>query len=186
MKNRFSLLCSAALLLASSVCAQTEVRMDMYVPLFNSGEWYDSQNFESWEPGQNPEENFFISRVRPRERFVNEKTQVYPAEDAKGKKVLWWMPISNGDWTLNLPSYTMRNDIFSMWSYLDVHGGWNQPMLRSSGTFGDVCHKNGVRNSVLVFFDSGSTIDYTKPSQNAPSKFFACGKTGEDVPLLWN
>lgn len=173
MKNRFSLLCSAALLLASSVCAQTEVRMDMYVPLFNSGEWYDSQNFESWEPGQNPEENFFISRVRPRERFVNEKTQVYPAEDAKGKKVLWWMPISNGDWTLNLPSYTMRNDIFSMWSYLDVHGGWNQPMLRSSGTFGDVCHKNGVRNSVLVFFDSGSTIDYTKPSQNAPSKFFA-------------
>ena len=88
MKNRFSLLCSAALLLASSVCAQTEVRMDMYVPLFNSGEWYDSQNFESWEPGQNPEENFFISRVRPRERFVNEKTQVYPAEDAKGKKVL--------------------------------------------------------------------------------------------------
>ena len=46
MKNRFSLLCSAALLLASSVCAQTEVRMDMYVPLFNSGEWYDSQNFE--------------------------------------------------------------------------------------------------------------------------------------------
>ena len=52
MKNRFSLLCSAALLLASSVCAQTEVRMDMYVPLFNSGEWYDSQNFESWEPGQ--------------------------------------------------------------------------------------------------------------------------------------
>lgn len=173
MKNRFSLLCSAALLLASSVCAQTEVRMDMYVPLFNSGEWYDSQNFESWEPGQNPEENFFISRVRRRERFVNEKTQVYPAEDAKGKKVLWWMPISNGDWTLNLPSYTMRNDIFSMWSYLDVHGGWNQPMLRSSGTFGDVCHKNGVRNSVLVFFDSGSTIDYTKPSQNAPSKFFA-------------
>ena len=97
MKNRFSLLCSAALLLASSVCAQTEVRMDMYVPLFNSGEWYDSQNFESWEPGQNPEENFFISRVRPRERFVNEKTQVYPAEDAKGKKVLWWMPVSNGD-----------------------------------------------------------------------------------------
>ena len=47
MKNRFSLLCSAALLLASSVCAQTEVRMDMYVPLFNSGEWYDSQNSES-------------------------------------------------------------------------------------------------------------------------------------------
>lgn len=73
MKNRFSLLCSAALFAASSVCAQTEVRMDMYVPLFNSGEWYDSQNFESWEPGQNPEENFFISRVRPRERFVNEK-----------------------------------------------------------------------------------------------------------------
>lgn len=99
---------------------------------------------------------------------------MYPAEDAKGKKVLWWMPISNGDWTLNLPSYSMRNDIFSMWSYLDVHGGWNQPMLRSSGTFGDVCHKNGVRNSVLVFFDSGSTIDYTKPSQNAPSKFLPC------------
>ena len=143
--------------------------MDMYVPLFNSGEWYDSQNFESWEPGQNPEENFFISRVRPRERFVNEKTQVYPAEDAKGKKVLWWMPISNGDWTLNLPSYTMRNDIFSMWSYLDVHGGWNQPMLRSSGTFGDVCHKNGVRNSVLVFFDSGSTIDYTCLLYTSPS-----------------
>ena len=115
MRNKFKLL-SAALLLASTAFAQTEVPMSMYVPLFESGVWYDSQNFEQWVPGQNPEENFFISRVRPRERFVNVNTQAYPEEDANGKKVLWWMPISNGDWTLNLPSYTMRNDIFSLWS----------------------------------------------------------------------
>ncbi len=172
MRNKFKLL-SAALLLVSTAFAQTEVPMSMYVPLFESGVWYDSQNFEQWVPGQNPEENFFISRVRPRERFVNVNTQAYPEEDANGKKVLWWMPISNGDWTLNLPSYTMRNDIFSLWSYLDVHGGWNQPMLRSSGTFSDVCHKNGVRNTVLVFFDSSGYIDYTNPNANSVSKFFS-------------
>lgn len=172
MKNKFGLFCCAALV-AGSTFAQTEVPMEQYVPLYPEGKsWYS--DFETWEPGQNVDENFFISRVRPRQRFTNDKTQVYPGVDANGKKVLWWMPISNGNWSLNLPSYSMRNDIFSLWSYLDVHGGWNQSMVRSSGTFGDVCHKNGVKNTVVIFFDQiGSTIDYTQPGKNEPSRYFS-------------
>lgn len=41
------------------------------------------------------------------------------------------MPISNRAIGHCCRLAAMRNDS-SMWSYLDVHGGWNQPMLRSS------------------------------------------------------
>lgn len=173
MKNKFYLFCCAAML-AGAASAQTEIPIEEYAPLYPTGtNWYSS--FETWEPGQYVDDNFFISRVRPRDRFVNAKTQVYPAESANGKKVLWWMPISNGgSFSLNMPTYSMRNDIFSLWSYLDVHGGWNQGMIRSCGGFGDACHKNGVKNTVVIFFDQiGSIIDYTKPNTNEPSKYFS-------------
>lgn len=169
--RKLSVACGLGVLSLAAV-AQTEVPMDMYVPMFDKGTtWVDM--LENWTPGQNPEEEFFISHVRPLERFYNQQTQVYPEVDPKGKKVMWWMPITNGGWSLNLPSYTMRNDNFSMWSYLDVHGGWNQPIFRSSGTFTDVCHKNGVKNTVVIFFDSSQMIDYTKPSSNEPSRYFS-------------
>lgn len=171
MKKNLFIACGVALL-SGNMVAQTEISFEQYGSL-NPGDtkWYD--NFESWQPGQIIDENFFVSRVRPQNRFFNANTQVYPQLDAKGKKVLWWMPISNGNWSLNMPSHTMRNDNFSLWSYIDVHGGWNQPMINSSGTFSDICHKNGVRNTVVMFFDQiGSTIDYTKPAANEPSKYF--------------
>lgn len=172
MKKKLSFACGLALL-SGNMFAQTEIIFEQYGSL-NPGntQWYD--NLESWEPGKIVDENFFVSRVRPKKRFVNSNSQVYPQLEATGKKVLWWMPISNGNWYLNMPSHTMRNDIFSLWSYLDIHGGWNQSMINNSGTFSDVCHKNGVRNTVVMFFDRvGGIIDHTKPNTNEPSKYFS-------------
>ncbi|MEG1998637.1 MAG: hypothetical protein RR015_01310, partial [Bacteroidales bacterium] len=87
-------------------------------------------------------ENFFISRVKPRDRFVFTKTQVKESLNP-ARKLLWWCPIGEANWNA-LPTYFFGGEVFSMWSYTDIYGDWTAPFVSIPGAFLDACHKNGV------------------------------------------
>lgn len=112
--------------------------------------------FRDWEPGKEltEDDNFYISRVKIKDRFVNTATQVDP-EMTQDRKFCLWTPMGISDtYWQTLPRYVLDGDNFGMWSYLDYQGGWSLPWVRVPGSFSDVAHKNGVTNGCLIFFDS--------------------------------
>lgn len=125
-----------------------------------------AEYFPTWEPGKalSEDENFFISRVKIKERFVNRNTQVIPSnENNNQRKMSMCVPMGISDtYWQTLPRYVMDGDNFGMWSYIDSQGGWSQPWIRTVGAYSDVCHKNGVANSGGVMF-----IDATAGSQSS-------------------
>ena len=106
---------------------------------------------KTWEDA-----NFFISRVKPKTRFFNTNTQVYPGltqwsttnTGGTDKRVEFWVPIGTENRSgvkLNaLPDGVFDGEVFSMWSYIDNYGNWNAPFGFTPGVFADVAHKNGV------------------------------------------
>lgn len=138
--------------------AQNIPTHESYVLPFDEGKSKPfSQYFRDWEPGTplSEDENFYISRVPLKKRFVNTATQVDP-NMAQDRKFCMWTPMGISDtyWQA-LPRYVFDGDNFSMWSYLDFQGGWSLPWVRVPGAYSDVTHRNGVGNSGgLVFFDS--------------------------------
>lgn len=112
--------------------------------------------FETWEPGVplTEDDNFFISRVKQRARFVDTNTQVNP-EMTQDRKMCWWCPIGISDksWSA-IPRYILNADNFSMWQYLDIHGDWSDGWIRVPAAFSDAAHRNGVENGCILFFDS--------------------------------
>ena len=136
---------------------------EQYVSMGSEKAWY--QAYQNWTPGTAlyngtdaaENEQFFISRVKPRERFVFTKTQV--KEDLNPeRKLLWWCPLgvaNNGNWN-GLPSYYFGGEVYSMWSYTDIYGNWTAPMIQAPAAFLDVCHKNGVRSGVVASVPFGA------------------------------
>ena len=115
-----------------------------------------SKYFPLWKPGTklSEDENFFISRVRMHDRFVNTATQVDP-EVTQDRKFSLCTPMGISDtYWQQLPRYVADGDNFSMWSYLDSYCGWSLSWIRVPGAFGDVAHKNGVPNGCTLFIDS--------------------------------
>ncbi len=124
-----------------------------YVQQWNGGTGKLTVKGETWE-----DENFFVSRVKPKARFYNTASQVYPsmtqydaASNPTGtdKRYLWWVPIGDcpgdGSYHTNaLPNGIYDGEVFSMWSYIDHYGNWTSPWGWSPGAFADVAHKNGV------------------------------------------
>lgn len=107
---------------------------------------------KAWQPGtqMSPDDNFFISRVRPRARFVNTATQVNPALTPEvDKKLIYWVPIGTPPHNA-LPSDQFDSDVFSMWSYVTHFGNWSTPMARIPGNFSDAAHRNGVGVSPVL------------------------------------
>lgn len=100
----------------------------------------------NWNPGSkvSEDDNFYISRVKPRLRFRNAATQVRPNLTAENdKKLLAWIPINNPTFNA-LPDGVFDSEVFSMWSYVTHYGDWTAPQGRVPGAFLDVAHKNGV------------------------------------------
>lgn len=138
--------------------AQNVPTHDSYVMPFDDGKSKPfSEYFRNWEPGTplSEDENFYISRVPLKKRFVNTETQVDPSMTQDRMFCMWTpMGISDTYWQ-SLPRYVFDGDNFSMWSYVDMQGGWSLPWIRVPGAYSDVTHRNGVGNSGgLVFFDS--------------------------------
>ncbi|MDE7389017.1 MAG: secretion protein, partial [Muribaculaceae bacterium] len=106
------------------------------------------------------DENFFISRVKPKTRFRNIATQVNQSLTANNdKRLVYWVPVgdNNSDGGCNaLPNGVFDSEVFSMWSYVDHYGDWTAPHGWVPGNFADVAHKNGVGVSGVASIPFGS------------------------------
>ena len=127
------------------------------------------------------DDNFFISRVKPRARFYNAATQVNknlkPWWTFKGpsgskteeygvnysKKLLMWTPIGsregvNSPYTI-IPDGLYNEEMFTMWQYVTTWGAWNCAFMRVPGNFVDVAHKNGVAVTTQASPSYASRLD---------------------------
>ncbi|MEG1905793.1 MAG: hypothetical protein RR212_15465, partial [Bacteroidales bacterium] len=74
----------------------------------------------AWQKGQkiSEDDNFFISRVKPKLRFRNVATQVNQNfDDTNDKKLTFWVPINNTP-NNTLPDGVFDSEVFPMWSYI--------------------------------------------------------------------
>lgn len=113
---------------------------------------YFPDALQSWEKGMkwSEDDNFFISRVRPKMRFRNQATQINPAlTEDNDKKLIFWVPINNQTFNA-LPDGVYDSEVFPMWSYVTHYGNWSTPLIRVPGNFSDVAHKNGVAVSAVA------------------------------------
>ncbi|MBR5324348.1 MAG: T9SS type A sorting domain-containing protein [Muribaculaceae bacterium] len=143
--------------------AQSRPTHEQYVSMGSTKAWYNAYN--SWNPGTAlyngtdaaENEQFFISRVKPRKRFNFTGTQVKESLNPD-RKLMWWCPLgegNNGNWN-GIPSYWFGGEVYSMWSYTDIYGNWTAPMIQAPAAFLDACHKNGVRSGVVAAVPFGA------------------------------
>lgn len=147
-------------------------------PRYVSGDgdipFYDA--YRAWSPGEalypngkgKDDEQFYISRVKPKARFTNANTQVDPTMNS-ARKLLWWCPVGADGWNA-LPTYFFDSEAFSMWSYVDIYGNWTAPMIRMPGAFSDICHKNGVTTSTLAAVPWAATVSATDGGHGSTMK----------------
>ncbi len=140
------LLLSGAVALASM--AQAQQLKEGYI------EWPNSTGLpgyvNDWKAGKtllNGDENFYISRVKPKARFRNTNTQINETlNETNDKKLIFWVPIgmANDGNTNARPNGVFDSEVFSAWSYVTHYGNWTSPYGWVPGGFADVAHKNGV------------------------------------------
>ncbi|HIY48362.1 MAG TPA: T9SS type A sorting domain-containing protein [Candidatus Barnesiella excrementavium] len=176
MKRKLFLF-SGILALSLSAHAQ-ELRYDYMT-------WPDSQKLgeyaSQWTPGTPlfEDENFYISRVKPKARFRNARTQVNESlNETNDKKLLFWVPIGDvvtlkddaGEDVYFVdnarPNGKFDNEAFSMWSYVTHYGNWTAPQGWVPGAFADVAHKNGVGVSGVASVPWGDLKDDWKTALN--------------------
>lgn len=129
---------------------------------------------KNWEPGKNwsgdanyHDENFFISRVPMKTRFVPGVQANSDLTDANAKNLCWCAPIGEMTKTWGpLPRYNFDGDNFNLWQYINIHSNWSNGWWRVPGAFNDVAHKNGVKTGCTYFIDWGASVGpYTEPGK---------------------
>ena len=150
MIRKFTLIAAAVLVAGSSAMGQrlkegyftwpSSQSLNTYITAWNS----NGSSISGWE-----DENFFISRVKPRTRLVNRNVQIYSTITATtDKRYINWVPYGNetdnGIMTNALQNGNFDQECFTMWSYLDHWGDWTSPYGWVPGSLADVAHKNGV------------------------------------------
>lgn len=166
--NKKSIFFCSALLVAGSASAQklaegyvtfpASEKLHEYVSAWNNGSGQISINGVTWE-----DEEFFTSRVKPKERFYNTATQVYPtltqynatSKTGTDHRYLNWVPMGNADFNA-LPNGVFDSEAFSMWSYVDHYGNWTTAYGWAVGAFADAAHKNGVAVSGVASIPNSS------------------------------
>ena len=152
--NRHFLLVSLAL---SSLALQAQELKQDYIAWGTSSTEF-GQTLTDWQPGQqvSEDDNFFISRVKPRQHFRNAATQVRSdITAANDKKLLAWIPVNSSDKNA-LPDGVFDSEVFSLWPYVTHWGTWTAPLGRVPGGFLDVAHKNGVTVSSVASIPYGA------------------------------
>ncbi len=121
---------------------------------------------QSWSPGSqvSEDDNFFISRVKPKARFTNSATQVKDTlQTIYDKKLICWIPfnsINETGWNRNaFPDGVFDSEVFSMWSYVTHWGDWTAPNGRVPAALLDVAHKNGVGVSGVASVPNATLSD---------------------------
>ncbi len=170
--NKKKLYLLAAVLSAGAAMAQSVPTHEQYV------EYGSPQNIvealDEWEPGKSwgtgtnyVDENFFISRVPMKQRFVPGVYANTALNDENDKNLCWCVP--TGEMTKKwgpLPRYNFDGDNFNMWQYINIHSNWSNGWWRVPGAFNDVAHKNGVRTGCTYFIDWGVGVNH----MNEPGK----------------
>lgn len=136
-------------LLAAITSAQSY--QEGYVEWGKFGQQFGT-TLQNWSPGQQvtEDDNFFISRVKPKARFRNVATQVRTnIDESNDKKILMWVPIDDAEENA-LPNGVYDSEVFNMWQYITHYGNWTAPQGRIPGNFADVAHKNGVAVSSVA------------------------------------
>lgn len=158
MKKQFKILLIAAAV-SQGLSAQSWHEGD--IQWINSTDFASNVNKWSTSYKLTDDDNFFISRVRPKMRFTNRATQV--REDLvwmdNDHRLLAWIPMnthSPGDSRDCLPTGVFDQEVFTMWSYVDHWGDWTAPMGQIPATLSDVAHKNGVAVSSVASIPFGA------------------------------
>ena len=162
--KRFTLFASLALASCLSATAQ---RTPTHPLDIQDAKFEDLPNYlEAWMKGEMKQpqgvsaidDQFYISRVRPLERIKDGDYQVRQGVNPERKMCLW-TPLDDptSKWKA-LPRYCFEGDNFSLWSYIDIHGNWTSPWIRSSAGLTDVAHKNGVSVGCLMSIGDGAYI----------------------------
>ena len=136
-------------------------------------------DLSDWKAGdyysKSGDDNFYISRVKPKARFYNAKTQVNPdfipwwkfdksnTDYTKySKKLLMWTPIGSknqsGSSYTTIPNGLYNEEMFSMWQYVSTWGDWTDEFMRVPGNFIDVAHKNGVAVTTQISPAQGASL----------------------------
>ena len=142
--RRIHLLLFGCCMIPSTLMAQ-ELKSN-YIQWGFSSDQFPSrlQGWSKANPKINEDDNFFISRVKPKQRFRNTETQVRQnLNEANDKKLLAWLP-----WNVPsknaLPDGVFDSEVFSMWPYVTHWGDWNCGLGRIPAALLDAAHKNGV------------------------------------------
>ncbi len=162
MRKKFLLL---SLVMATVLSAQAQYLREHYITWGMGGADLGA-TLQSWSPGQqvSEDDNFFISRVKPKARFRNAATQVMDTlQTIYDKKLIAWIPfnsLNETGWNRNaLPDGKFDSEVFSMWSYVTHWGDWTAPNGRVPAALLDVAHKNGVGVSGLASVPNASLSD---------------------------
>ena len=178
-------------MITSLAFAQTAPSHEKYVDYASKTEWstaYSALNeaeigykalYQGYDATAAENEEFFISRVKPRKRFTFTGTQVKESM-TPDRKFLWWCPIGSEGWNA-LPTYWFGGEVWTMWSYTDIFGNWTAPMVRMPAAMLDVCHKNGVLTSTLA---SVPWASYVTPDGIPHGANFAAMINGGAVKFL--
>ncbi len=148
MKKKY-LIFSGLTFLAFTVNAQK--LQEGYIDWGKTGSDF-STVLSGWSKGDKmtEDDNFFISRVRPKEHFRNSATQVNQQLDVRNdKKLVYWVPVGTPP-NNALPNGVFDSEVFPMWPYITHYGNWSAPFVRMPGSFADVAHKNGIGVSVVA------------------------------------
>jgi endo-beta-N-acetylglucosaminidase D len=166
------LLFSVLLFAATEAWSQSVPTHEMYVQYATPSSLVEA--LKNWEPGKNfgegenyQDENFFISRVPLKERFLPGDWANDYLNDSNDKYFCWCAP--TGEMTKKwgpLPRYNFDGDNFNMWQYVNTHSNWSNGWWRVPGAFNDVAHRNGVRTGCTYFIDWATPVN----SFNEPGK----------------
>lgn len=171
MKTLKALLLSTALV-ATGAWAQSVPTHEAYVSYGMPSSIVDA--LKNWEPGKPfngdanyKDENFFISRVPMKQKFLPGVYANQQITDATDKNLCWCAP--TGEMTKKwgpMPRYNFDADNFNLWQYINIHSNWSNGWWRVPGAFNDVAHKNGVKTGCTYFIDWGASVNQT----NEPGK----------------
>lgn len=180
MKLKNLIILASAFAVAGSVSAQAY--KEGYVAQGGGSEAWTSQLTTWGNTGKvNDDDNFYISRVKPHQRFRNQATQVRQGiDESVDKHLIAWIPVNN---TLNnaLPDGVFDSECFTMWSYVTHWGNWTGAIGRIPAMFLDVAHKNGVPVSGVASVPYGSLTgsnwekelaNYSKADPQLAARFF--------------
>lgn len=156
-----TLLLTAGIMLAGSGLHAQQLRDGYVVPGANTSSEQFHTLLNNWTPGGkvSDDDNFYISRVKPHQRFRNAATQVRTNLTTENdKNLVAWLPF--GDPAYNaLPNGVFDSEVFSMWSYVTHWGNWSAALGRIPAAFLDVAHKNGVGASGVAGIPYGYLSD---------------------------